>query len=90
MVDAAQTAGHLPISVSEIGADLLAAPGHKGLMGPQGTGFLYIGPGDFPTSIKGRGNREPIGTGTPARIFTGSDGIRNTEYTGASWFGSRD
>lgn len=45
MVDAAQTAGLVPISASELGIDLLAAPGHKGLMGPQGTGFLYIGPG---------------------------------------------
>ena len=44
MVDAAQTAGLIPISVADIGIDLLAAPGHKGLMGPQGTGFLYIGP----------------------------------------------
>lgn len=44
MVDAAQTAGLFPISVTETGIDLLAAPGHKGLMGPQGTGFLYIGP----------------------------------------------
>ena len=44
MVDAAQTAGHIPISVTGMGLDLLAAPGHKGLMGPQGTGFLYIGP----------------------------------------------
>ena len=44
MVDAAQTAGLVPISVAEMGIDLLAAPGHKGLLGPQGTGFLYIGP----------------------------------------------
>ncbi|MBA4392467.1 MAG: cysteine desulfurase [Desulfobacca sp.] len=44
MVDAAQTAGLLPISVADTDIDLLAAPGHKGLMGPQGTGFLYIGP----------------------------------------------
>ena len=45
MVDAAQTAGLVPLSVPDLGIDLLAAPGHKGLMGPQGTGFLYIGPG---------------------------------------------
>lgn len=44
MVDAAQTAGLYPISVVETGIDLLACPGHKGLMGPQGTGFLYIRP----------------------------------------------
>ncbi len=42
LVDAAQTAGAVPISLSELPVDLLAAPGHKGLLGPQGTGFLYV------------------------------------------------
>jgi cysteine desulfurase / selenocysteine lyase len=45
IVDAAQSAGHLPIDVQADGIDLLAAPGHKGLLGPLGTGFLYIRPG---------------------------------------------
>jgi cysteine desulfurase family protein len=45
IVDAAQSAGHLPIDVQADCVDLLAAPGHKGLMGPLGTGFLYIRPG---------------------------------------------
>jgi cysteine desulfurase / selenocysteine lyase len=45
LVDAAQTLGHLPIAVDELGADLLAAPGHKGLLGPLGTGVLYVRPG---------------------------------------------
>ncbi|MGL4463752.1 MAG: aminotransferase class V-fold PLP-dependent enzyme, partial [Planctomycetia bacterium] len=44
LVDAAQTAGHLPIDVSQQPIDLLAAPGHKALLGPTGTGFLYVGP----------------------------------------------
>ena len=44
LLDAAQSAGCLPIDVAELSVDLLAAPGHKGLLGPQGTGFLYIGP----------------------------------------------
>ena len=39
LVDAAQSAGHLPIDMRE-GIDILCAPGHKGLHGPQGTGFL--------------------------------------------------
>lgn len=42
LVDAAQTAGGLPVSLSDLPVDLLAAPGHKGLLGPQGTGFLYV------------------------------------------------
>ena len=41
LVDAAQTIGHCPIDVQAMGCDFLAAPGHKGLFGPQGTGFLY-------------------------------------------------
>ncbi len=45
IVDAAQSAGHLPVDVQADGIDLLAAPGHKGLLGPLGTGFLYIRPG---------------------------------------------
>lgn len=44
LVDAAQTAGILPIHVEQMGIDMLAFPGHKGLLGPQGTGGLYIHP----------------------------------------------
>ncbi|MFA5317633.1 MAG: aminotransferase class V-fold PLP-dependent enzyme [Dehalococcoidales bacterium] len=43
MVDAAQTAGKFPIDVPAANIDLLAFSGHKGLMGPSGTGVLYIG-----------------------------------------------
>jgi cysteine desulfurase/selenocysteine lyase len=45
IVDAAQSAGHVPVDVREDGIDLLAAPGHKALLGPLGTGFLYVRPG---------------------------------------------
>jgi cysteine desulfurase family protein len=41
-VDAAQTAGALPIHVDEMGIDLLAFSGHKSLFGPQGTGGIYV------------------------------------------------
>src|SRR5438067_10201412 len=44
LVDAAQTAGVLPIDVQEMNIDLLAFPGHKSLFGPTGTGGLYVGP----------------------------------------------
>lgn len=42
LVDAAQTAGLYPIDVEAMNIDLLAFTGHKGLMGPMGTGGLYI------------------------------------------------
>src|SRR5260370_36859464 len=42
LVDAAQTAGSVPIDVRETGVDLLAFTGHKGLLGPTGTGGLCI------------------------------------------------
>jgi cysteine desulfurase/selenocysteine lyase len=44
VVDGAQTAGVVPIDVRAMNIDLLALPGHKGLLGPTGTGALYVGP----------------------------------------------
>ena len=41
MVDAAQSAGHMKLDVKDINADFVSFPGHKGLLGPVGTGFLY-------------------------------------------------
>ena len=45
IVDAAQTAGACPIPVQKLGIDVLCFTGHKGLLGPQGTGGLYVRPG---------------------------------------------
>ncbi|MGD1915057.1 MAG: aminotransferase class V-fold PLP-dependent enzyme [Phycisphaerales bacterium] len=44
LVDAAQSVGHLPVDMRRDGIDLLAWPGHKGLLGPLGTGGLVISP----------------------------------------------
>ncbi|MGG3503864.1 aminotransferase class V-fold PLP-dependent enzyme [Paenibacillus lautus] len=44
LVDAAQSAGMLDVHVEEMHVGMLAFPGHKGLLGPQGTGGLYISP----------------------------------------------
>ena len=43
VVDGAQSAGHLPISMEEMGINALCLPGHKGLMGVQGSGCLILG-----------------------------------------------
>ena len=45
LLDCAQTAGHLPLYPEAWGVSLLAMPGHKGLLGPQGTGLLWAGRG---------------------------------------------
>lgn len=42
VVDASQTAGSIPVDVVELGIDILCFTGHKGLMGPQGTGGIYV------------------------------------------------
>lgn len=44
LVDCAQTAGVVPVDIHATNIDLLAFPGHKGLMGPTGTGALYVSP----------------------------------------------
>jgi len=78
-VDAAQTCGHYPIDVQRDCIDLLAAPGHKGLLGPLGTGFLYIRPGveKIMTTVRegGTGSKSELDTQPdfmPDRFETGS------------------
>lgn len=45
LLDAAQGLGHIPTDLRACPVDLLAAAGHKGLLGPLGTGLLYVAPG---------------------------------------------
>ena len=45
VVDASQTAGVYPVDVQELGIDVLCFTGHKSLLGPQGTGGMYVRPG---------------------------------------------
>lgn len=42
LLDLAQTAGHYPVDLMDLGADMAAFTGHKGLLGPQGTGGLWV------------------------------------------------
>ena len=55
-VDAAQSAGHLPIDMQQMQIDLLCIPGHKGLYGPQGCGVLILGEGVTLTPLLQGGN----------------------------------
>jgi len=59
VLDAAQSAGSLPVNLEALGAEFIAMPGHKGLLGPQGTGLLLC-----------RGEAAPLlfgGTGSASR-----------------------
>lgn len=50
-LDAAQTAGHVPIDFASLGLSALSVPGHKGLLGPQGIGALLLRP-DFAETLE--------------------------------------
>ena len=68
LVDAAQSAGVRAIDLQSMRVDMLAFPGHKGLLGPQGTGGLYIRPGlELKTIIQG-------GTGSASESLMQPDG----------------
>ncbi len=56
VVDGAQSAGHLPIDMKKHNVGILCAPGHKGLFGIQGCGFMILGEGISPKSIIEGGN----------------------------------
>ena len=51
IVDAAQSAGHLPINMRAMQVDALAAPAHKGLLGVQGCGILALGESVLPAAL---------------------------------------
>jgi cysteine desulfurase family protein len=66
VVDAAQTAGHLPLNREAIHADALVVPGHKGLLGPQGIGAVLMRPAfarrTAPLVAGGTGSRSNLET----------------------------
>jgi selenocysteine lyase/cysteine desulfurase len=66
MVDAAQSAGHLPLDVQADKIDLLAFSAHKGPLGPPGVGVLYIGPRVSPdTMFEGGSGSQSESEGQP-------------------------
>ena len=56
LVDAAQSAGSRPVSLKKLGAEFIAMPGHKGLLGPQGTGLLLCARDPEPLMQGGTGS----------------------------------
>ena len=56
IIDAAQSAGSLPVKLDVLGADFIAMPGHKGLLGPQGTGLLLCAKDAQPLLYGGTGS----------------------------------
>ncbi|MBL7863268.1 MAG: aminotransferase class V-fold PLP-dependent enzyme [Cyclobacteriaceae bacterium] len=70
MVDGAQAPGLIPIDVKAIGADAYASSGHKWLLGPKETGFLYIRKG-FPSRVP------PVFTLSGLDAYSKSSGTRN-------------
>lgn len=89
LVDASQSAGCLPIDVEQMYIDLLAFPGHKALLGPQGTGGLYIREGItlLPMKEGGTGSdsaAESIPKLMPDRYETGTINTPGIAGLGAS------
>ena len=56
ILDAAQSAGAVPVDFEALGADFVAMPGHKGLLGPMGTGLLLCGRLPRPLLMGGTGS----------------------------------
>lgn len=98
VLDAAQSLGHVPVDVVAMNVDLLAFPGHKGLLGPTGTGGLYVRPGieeRMDTIREGgtgqRSEQQAMPTSLPDRFEPGSHntiGIIGLSE-GVRWLGER-
>lgn len=78
IVDASQSAGSIPIFFSELNADYVAMPGHKGLYGPQGTGLLLCGSTPNPILEGGTGSesvRQEMPEYLPDRLEAGTHNV---------------
>lgn len=78
IVDASQSAGCLPVHLSELGAAFVAMPGHKGLYGPQGTGLLLCGQDPEPLLAGGTGSesiRQEMPDFLPDRLEAGTHNV---------------
>ena len=98
IVDAAQTAGVVPISMEECGAAAICFTGHKGLLGPQGIGGCVLDP-EFATQIDalvagGTGSHsdsEQMPSFMPDRLEAGTPNLPGIAGLGAglAWLGER-
>jgi cysteine desulfurase family protein len=90
LVDGAQAGGHVPVDLATLGADAWACSGHKGLLGPQGIGVLYLAPGCEPAELivggTGQGESEhPIGPRVrPDRYEVGTPNVPGIVGLGAA------
>jgi len=103
IIDAAQSAGMLPIDAGALGAEFIAMPGHKGLLGPQGTGLLLCNRLPEPLLRGGTGSnsrdqempeflpdRAEAGTLNVPGIAGLTAGIRYVNQTGVEWILHRE
>ena len=103
VVDAAQSAGAIPVSLEKLGADFIAMPGHKGLLGPQGTGILLCAGEVRPFMAGGTGSesrQQRMPEFLPDRLEAGTlnvpgicglaEGIRHVRRLGVETIGRRE
>ena len=90
LVDGAQAGGHLQVDLATLGADAWACSGHKGLLGPEGVGVLYLAPECDPAELvvggTGSGDSEhSIGPRTrPDRYEAGTPNVPGILGLGAA------
>lgn len=78
VLDAAQSAGTLPVNLTELGAEFIAMPGHKGLRGPMGTGLLLCAGNTEPLLYGGTGSesmRHDMPELLPERLEAGTQNV---------------
>lgn len=104
ILDAAQSAGSIPLSLEQLGADYIAMPGHKGLLGPQGTGLLLCGRKTAQPVLQGGTGSESLRQDMPEFLpdrleagtlnvpgFAGlTEGLRYLKGTGVENIGKRE
>lgn len=87
LVDAAQSAGSMEVSLRKWGADFIAMPGHKGLLGPQGTGLLLCGRKPEPLLLGGTGSasrQQTMPDELPDRLEAGTLNVPGIAGLGAA------